>query len=59
MGEPNGMKCGNRRARMRTANQPAGLERTVLLLAFAKPARLYISPFWRNEEYSQVSASPS
>jgi len=37
--------------------KPAGLQRTVLLLAITKPARLYISrPI--PEEYSEVLARP-
>ena len=39
------------------AIKPAGLQRTVLLLAITKPARLYIStPIL--EEYSEVLARP-
>jgi putative PIN family toxin of toxin-antitoxin system len=39
------------------AIKPAGLQRTVLLLAIPKPARLYISrPIL--EEYSEVLARP-
>jgi uncharacterized protein len=39
------------------ALRPAGLQRTVLLLAITKPARLYVSrPIF--EEYSEVLARP-
>jgi putative PIN family toxin of toxin-antitoxin system len=39
------------------ALKPAGLQRTVLLLATTKPARLYVSPPIL-EEYSEVLARP-
>ena len=37
--------------------KPTGLQRTVLLLALTKPARLYVSPPIQ-EEYSEVLARP-
>jgi len=38
-------------------NKPAGLQRTVFLIAISKPARLYVShPIF--EEYSEVLARP-
>jgi putative PIN family toxin of toxin-antitoxin system len=40
-----------------TAIKPAGLQRTVLLLAITKPARLYVSRSIL-EEYSEVLARP-
>jgi len=39
------------------ALKPTGLQRTVLLLALTKPARLYVSPPIQ-EEYSEVLARP-
>jgi uncharacterized protein len=39
------------------AIKPAGLQRTVFLIAISKPARLYVSPPIL-QEYSEVLARP-